>query len=383
MHRKHWTLGVALLGVVGCGSSKRVAGPPEQATLATVVEAARARHHLPAIAVASFTEDEIQVAVRGVRRVGGAAPALETDRFHIGSNGKAMLATAIGRLVERGELSWTSTLSEALPELAAGMQPAYRGVTLEQLLKHRSGLPAFASLEDFALVPQFPGDAPAQRQAFAGWVLVQPPAVAPGEYLYSNAGYAIAAAIAERRSGRSWDALERADVLDPLGASLFVGWPLDERPDAPSGHLTQDGALLPIDPSAGRIPTVFAPAGDLSLTVGDYARFAQLHLRSLSGHAALLADSTFRRLHTPTGDDAMGWQVFDSGGHTVLVHSGNSDTFYAFVVLYGQARRGFALLTNSGDSPDVQAAFTEIIQGAVELSASEAGVAIMALSRGR
>jgi CubicO group peptidase (beta-lactamase class C family) len=378
-----WSLGMALVVMTGCGSSKRITGPPQEATLATVVEEARVKHHLPAIAVASFSEDKIEVAVRGIRRVGEPALALEGDRFHIGSNGKAILATAIGRLVELGELSWTLTLSEAFPELASSMQPAYRGITLEQLLKHRSGLPAFASLEDFALVPQFPGDGPAQRQAFAEWILVRPPALTPGEYLYSNAGYAIAAAIAERRTGRSWDALERAEVLDPLGASVFVGWPLDERPDAPSGHIVVDGAMVPIAPSAGRIPTVFAPAGDLSLTVGDYARFAQLHLRSLSGHAALLADSTFRRLHTPTGDDAMGWQVIDQNGNTVLVHSGNSDTFYSFVLLFGGARRGFALVTNSGDSPDVQAAFAEIIQAASGVAASEAGALSVAASRRR
>lgn len=383
MRWKAWSLGLALLIMAGCGSSKRVTGPSDDATLAATVEAARARHHLPAIAVASFSEDKMEAAVRGIRRVGEAASAVDGDRFHIGSNGKAMVATALGRLVEMGTLSWTLTLSQAFPELASTIQPAYRDVTLEQLLQHRSGLPAFASLEDFATVPAFPGDGPAQREAFASWILVQPPAVTRGDFLYSNAGYAIAAAIAERRTGQPWDALLRAYVLDPLGASAFVGWPLDEKPDAPSGHIIQDGVLVPVDPSAGRIPTVFAPAGDLSLTIGDYARFAQLHLRALSGHPALLADSTFRRLHTPTGDYAMGWDVIRQNGNTLLMHAGNSDTFYSFIVLFGQTRRGFVLVTNSEDSPEVQAAFAEIIQSAASRTVGGADAQRILASRRR
>jgi CubicO group peptidase (beta-lactamase class C family) len=58
----------------------------------------------------------------------------------LGSNGKAMTATMVARLVERGVLSWDAPLSQTLPELATDMQAAYREVTLRDLLAHQSGM---------------------------------------------------------------------------------------------------------------------------------------------------------------------------------------------------------------------------------------------------
>src|SRR3954454_10886807 len=64
------------------------------------------------------------------------------DRFHIGSDTKAMTALIAAMLVEAGKIRWTSTVGEVFPELAATMDPAVKGVTLEQLLSHISGIPS-------------------------------------------------------------------------------------------------------------------------------------------------------------------------------------------------------------------------------------------------
>jgi CubicO group peptidase (beta-lactamase class C family) len=56
-----------------------------------------------------------------------------------------------------------------------------------------------------------------RRAAFAAWVLRGKPAGPIGQGLYSNGGYTIAAAIAERVTGRSWASLVRARVFEPLG----------------------------------------------------------------------------------------------------------------------------------------------------------------------
>ncbi|WP_163360625.1 serine hydrolase, partial [Klebsiella aerogenes] len=67
----------------------------------------------------------------------------------IGSTTKAMTSALAGRLVERGAIAWSTTLAEALPDLAAGMRADYRRITLEQLLAHRGGLLAFNTDADF------------------------------------------------------------------------------------------------------------------------------------------------------------------------------------------------------------------------------------------
>lgn len=366
-------LALVTLATTGCGAKNTTApAPAPRMTLATAVADARRAHGLPALAAASFSLDSIEVAADGVRRLGVPGAVAAGDLFHVGSLAKGMTATAIAKLVEQGTLAWTTTLLDAFPEYAADMNPAYRAVTLAELLQNRSGLPGINDLEEFVSLPEFTGTAAQQRRAFAGWLLAQPPAVARGEYLYSTAGFAMAAAIAEHASGRAWDALLRDAVLDPIGARLFVGWPLEAGADQPCGHMVVGGALQPVDPSAGHVPAVVAPGGDASMTARDYARFAQLHLRALCGRPSLLAPATWQTLHAPVGDYAMGWSVIEAAGNLALTHTGSAETFYAFVVLYRNQRHGFVVLTNA-TSPEVDGAIADIVTAmAPSLSTTEA-----------
>ena len=68
-------------------------------------------------------------------------------------------------------------------------------------MHHRAGLASFTdgSAPEFALTRGLAGDGRAQRAAFAKAVLSRPPAHTPGDtFEYSNAGYGVAGAIAER-----------------------------------------------------------------------------------------------------------------------------------------------------------------------------------------
>lgn len=127
--------------------SMKPTGPPELAaaaieewtTLAELLAQVRENSGVPAIAAAVIENGEvIDVAVVGVRRVGSDETVTAVDRFHIGSITKPMTATMIGRLVEKGKLDWDDTIGEHLGDIE--MLDAYRGVTLELLLQHRSGI---------------------------------------------------------------------------------------------------------------------------------------------------------------------------------------------------------------------------------------------------
>src|SRR5215212_2418790 len=93
------------------------------------------RYDLPAVAAAVVRNGTVVAAgAVGTRRAGTDTPVTVSDRFHIGSDTKAMTALLAAMFVEEGRLRWDSTVGEVFPELAATMDAGLRRVTLEQLL---------------------------------------------------------------------------------------------------------------------------------------------------------------------------------------------------------------------------------------------------------
>jgi CubicO group peptidase (beta-lactamase class C family) len=345
----------------GTSPSPSAASSPQTA-LQEVLTSTRGRYGLPAVAGAvTRAGGLLDAGALGVRKLDESAAVTPGDRFHLGSNVKAMTATVIAMLVEQGSLAWGSRTRDVFPELAASFDPVLADVTLEQILAHRAGIVPLATLEEIvASVPALAGSGVEQRLAFSAWALARPPSTAPGQYSYSNGGYVVASAMAERASGEPWETLITTRLLQPLQIQSTFGWPAQDDPSQPWGHQLLDGRLVPHDPHdpAGQFPLYLWPAGNLSTSMADYARFLQLHLRGLRGDAALLQAGTFRKLHTPVGGEinaagdgyALGWAVARSriGGVTTSYHDGSADTFYLSAALQADRDVAAAVVTNAG-----------------------------------
>ena len=341
------------LAVGGCGDKGT---GPAATSLQRALNDALWRHHLPGIAGAIIRSDSIETAVAGVRRLGFSSVIRIDDRFHLGSNTKAMTATLIARLVEEGRLTWESTPSSVFPELADSIRPEYRDITLTQLLSHRAGIPPFTEVTEFLALPDFIGTPMQQRRAFTAWLLHRPPATAPGQFLYSNAGYGIAGAMAERAAGESWESMLNSRLFVPLGIHGEIGWPAAADSNQPWGHWEESGKLTPHNPhDEYQLPAIIAPAGDVNMAITDYARFVQLHLRGLEGRPELLSSASFTRMHTPNGDYALGWVVQLIDGVKSSAHEGSAGTFYAIVVVQPTRDLAVVVLTNAGTDVAEQA----------------------------
>ena len=136
-----WFLSAVLAAVL---AGLFVPGPAQALTsLDAQLKPYLAQYELPALAVAVAKNGRIVAAgAVGVRRLGGNIPVTLNDRFHIGSDTKAMTALLAGMLVDQGKLGWDSTPAQVFPEFAPDMDPGFAAVTLRQLLSHSSGLPS-------------------------------------------------------------------------------------------------------------------------------------------------------------------------------------------------------------------------------------------------
>lgn len=329
--------------------------------LTPLIEGIRQKHDLPALAAAVIVDGDLHaVGVSGVRKTGSGVEVTESDPFHIGSCTKAMTATLLAMLVERERLRWDSTLAELFPDLTDEMLPVYQDVTLEHLLAHRAGLPganeSWPKGMTFQDMHELPGPSRAQRTAYIRMILSQAPQAAPGEkYIYSNAGYAIAGAMAERVMDEEWEELMSRLIFGPLGMATagFGSMGTEGELDAPWQHRLVFGLRTAVGP--GRFsdnPPAIGPAGTVHCSIRDWAKFVLIHLEGERGKHGLLEPETFQRLHRPPfgGTYASGWGVYerDWGGGRVLNHAGSNNQ--NFCVVWVAPLRNFAVLvaTNQG-----------------------------------
>jgi CubicO group peptidase (beta-lactamase class C family) len=325
--------------------SSQAASRPADAPSVSIddlLEAARTEHGLPAIAAAVTRADGlVAIGAVGVRRAGHDEPVTIDDCFHIGSCTKAMTATLCAVLVDEGKLRWEMTVEEAFPDLKDRIRAEYRPVTLEQLLLHLSGLPEDrAPGEAFMRVVALSGQMQERRRRMVEIALNQAPAAEPGrKMLYSNFGYAIAGAMCEQAAGQTWEDLMRERIFKPLGmATAGFGAPGDRRKvDQPFGHRDgeQGGALTPVPPGPrADNPAVIGPGGTVHCSLGDWARFAALHLRA-DGRALGLKPETIGTLHARVRDEgyAFGWghSTETWQGADVYQHAGSNTMWFALI----------------------------------------------------
>jgi CubicO group peptidase (beta-lactamase class C family) len=351
-----WTSGLVLL----CGLSllAAVASQAPAEPLGRWIDSVRQEHRIPAMGAIVFRADTVLArGVAGVRRSDQSTPVQDGDRFQLGSNTKAITATLLATLVEEGKLTWTTTLSEIFPELRETMSSEFRGVTIDLLLSHHAGISAFEDTDakDFRSIPRLSGTALQQRSAFTAWALRGKPAGPVGKGLYSNGGYAIAGTIAERIGGESWESLMRTRLFKPLGLTGSFAWSDSPDVNQPWGHHETKNGTKPVDPRDPdeRVPPIIWPAGSAELSLDDYARFLQVHLRGMEGRdKPLLKAATIKHLHTspvsPPDKYGLGWGLQDFQGAPASVHVGSAGAFYAITILQPTRDLGVVVFANAG-----------------------------------
>ncbi len=347
-------------GLAGCGDDDDArVRTPAQAAAASGVAAGFA-----GAAAGTVTSSRIDTGSAGLAVLATKTAVAPDSLFSIGSNTKAMTSVVAARLIERGAIRWDTRIGEALPELQATMLPAYAGVTLEQLLAHRGGVRPYTGSDDLdafaaflqATTDTLPTDEAGRRLYLAAHVLQQPPldGVVPGStFSYSNAGYVVAAAMLERATGRSFEALFDAEITQPLEVAGRWGRPELAGAAQPHGYWGQPGRLTlaePEDPDVQAWLDTLAPAGLFATTARAYATWLQWNLRALAGAATPLPAGYVQRLRAlAAGDYAVGWAASTLAGRTVLVHDGAIEGFLADAVVEQDGSRAAFVLTNTSD----------------------------------
>lgn len=331
------------------------------------------QYDLPAIAAAVVKDGKVVSAgAVGTRRMGEKIPVTINDRFHIGSDTKAMTALLAAMLVEEGKLRWDTTLAESFPELVGNMEQKLRRVNLEQLLSHTSGIPS--DNEEIVKVYLDAYSQEGNLDELRYWIVQQwskrPQKAEPGSgFAYSNLGYTIAGAMIERATGKTWEEVIIERIFAPLDLKTAGIGPQSSpgRVDAPLGHAVVNGKIKSfLAGPNGDNPVILGPAGNVHLSVIDFARWAGWNAGEGKRGPLLVKPETMRKLHTPVismperkdaapgtprrGKYALGWgqMTVDWAPDPLLYHGGSNSMNLAHIWVDPKRDLAMVMVTNIG-----------------------------------
>ncbi|MGH3258741.1 MAG: serine hydrolase domain-containing protein [Streptosporangiaceae bacterium] len=228
-----WLAGLAVAGLGGCGAGTASAGGTpsagggshtvSRAALVAILRGDLTRYladrgraeHMSAVGLtATFRGSEPAISLAaGTTRYGGGGPVSPDALWQIGSNTKAFTAVMLLQLEAEGKLSITDTLGQWLPQY-----PAWRDITIKQLLNMTSGIPDPGNDDDLPGYQAFLSAIASGADLSAAKVVSYAGAAVTGDtWLYSNTNYVLAQLIIEKVTQDTYgDQLARRIAI-PLG----------------------------------------------------------------------------------------------------------------------------------------------------------------------
>ena len=266
-----------------------------------------------------------------------------TTVFRPGSISKVFTWTAVMQLVEQGKLDLDADINRYLDFSL----PPYAGkpVTMRNVMTHTAGFEE--KLKD--IVRSQP--APSLQAYLKEWIpqRIFAPGVVPA---YSNYASALAGYVVERVAQQPYDDYMDRHVLGPLDMTQSTfRQPVPESllPQLSKGYLRSSGP-------AGYFEYLGpAPAGSLSATGHDMAKFMIAHLqngeyqgaRILSTETALQMHAIQPKVYPALHGMALGFYEHSRNGHRVIAHNGGTQFFHSDLHLFLDDGVGIFISLNS------------------------------------
>jgi CubicO group peptidase (beta-lactamase class C family) len=271
--------------------------------------------------------------------------------FRPGSVTKLFTCTAVMQLVEQGKLDLDKDVNEYLDFKipATYAQP----VTLRRIMTHTAGFEEWG--KELFVTSAADLEQPSVYLPKHLPVRIFAPGTVPA---YSNYAMSVAGYIVQRVSGERFEDYVANHIYKPLGMvhSTFVQpLPADLQPLMSNGYQLASSPAKPFEFVNG------APAGSMSTTGADMARFAIAHLQDgRYGDAQILRPETARLMHSRTFGPAaelngMALAFFqeDQNGHKIIGHGGDTAWFHSHLHLVLDANVGLFISYNSRGRGDL------------------------------
>lgn len=317
----------------------------------TYVEQTFDRSGVPGMAIAIVKDDSV-VYQRcfGVRNIMTQEPVTPDTRFQLASISKSFTSATIASMVGNAELSWNDRTAFLYPEFQLGDPWITEHITFLDLLSHRTGLPEYVGDDLQELEYTRPEIIDRLRYVTLTGEF-------RSQYAYANIDVTTAAEAAARKAGKPWEELVAERIFIPAGmmntSARFADFALAED-HADTYPMTNRSAV----PGPLLDDDVNSPAGGVSSTINDMARYARLQVNegSIDGSQVIAADA-LRETHTPhiikksTNSSivayGLGWEITAENGMIRVGHGGDlTSGVSTYIMLYPAEKMAIVVLTN-------------------------------------
>ena len=306
--------------------------------------------HIAGATISVVVDDKLFFAKGyGFAEVAAQKPvSAEATMFRIASVSKLFTWTAVMQLAEQGKLDLDADINKYLTDFKVP-ETFPQPITLKNLLTHTPGFEdQFIGL--FAHSPN--------TSETLGEILARelPTRVrGPGQLAsYSNHGTALAGYIVSQVAGMPWEDYIEKNILEPLDMhhTTVRQPPEDKLPaDLSKGYKFVRGKFQ--EEGFEYVPT--APAGVMSASAGDMAKFMIAHLQNGRYESTrILQEDSARKMRETlfTHDDrlegmAYGFMRATYNGEHILHHGGDTLLFHSFFVMLPERGTGFFVSYNT------------------------------------
>ena len=268
--------------------------------------------------------------------------------FQVASVSKLFTATAVMQMAEQGRVDLHADVNRYLQQVQ--IEEAFgEPVTLAQLLTHTGGF-------DERNIGYVARDAASVPPLGAYLAARMPPRMLPPGTVtsYSNHGFGLAGHVVEAVTGEPFARYIDQHIFRPLGmqrSTFETPLPAALTPQLAQGYRWTGETHEAVGLLVRKVP----PAGALSTTATDIARFMIAHLQEgRFGEARLLEAATVRAMHAQQFTHhprlpgmAYGFIEQPINGHRALQHGGDNPGYASLLVLLPGQHTGFFVAANA------------------------------------
>lgn len=312
----------------------------------------------------------------GVKEFGLQNEVDANTLFMIGSNTKAITATALAILDQEEKISLNDRVTKWLPDFKLNNKLAGEQAIVRDLLTHRLGFKTFQG--DFT----YWTSNLSRQEVIEKMSLVKAPYDFRTRWGYTNAGFVAAGEIIQKATGKEWEEFLKDRIFNPLGMNSTVALSKDltAAPNKAAAHTMSEGRLIAIPyPQIDNL----GAAGSISSSVTDMGKWVMMllnngkHRNKQTIPEAALQQTWFP--HSILGNGGrpfnnghfslygLGWFLEEYSGRKIISHTGGVNGFVTSVTLVPEEKLGIVVLTNTDQNTFYEALKWEVVDAYLNL----------------